>query len=170
MIFMGRCTEKGGFGNYLEDSSLHWHSFLCLRFVVHAVDCALKSCALLYSEIIKGVFPVSVKIEWSVNVPFSVSVLTLDSCCTSQDKFKGYWIHGRAFLAVMQSEVWVSSLSLWQWGLMALVLAVAGSPGGGGRQLFPSAHRFWGPIECSFQFWFLNTWVMFPTQGSSNTW
>ena len=42
----------------------------------------LNSCALLHSEIIKGIFPVSVKIEQPVDVPFSVSLPALDSGCT----------------------------------------------------------------------------------------
>lgn len=45
------------------------------------MDCALNSCAFLHSEIIKGIFLVSVKVEQSVDVPFSVSIPALDSCC-----------------------------------------------------------------------------------------
>lgn len=72
----------------MEDTSLHWHSFLCLRSIVHAVDWALNSNALLYGEIIKGILPVSVKIEQSVDVPFSLSLPALDSGCTFWGSFK----------------------------------------------------------------------------------
>lgn len=41
----------------------------------------MNSRALLHSEIIKGIFPVSVKTEQSVDVPFSVSLPALDSGC-----------------------------------------------------------------------------------------
>lgn len=79
---------SGGFGNFLEDTSLHWHSFLCRRLIVHAVACALNRCVLLHSEIIKGVFPVSVKVEQSVDVLFSVSIPAFDSGCTFPGQFK----------------------------------------------------------------------------------
>lgn len=46
----------------------------------------------------------------------------------------------------------------------------AGPLGGGGRWLFSPEHRFGGPIQCCFQFWFPNTWVMVPTWDSSSAW
>lgn len=53
--------------------------------------CALNSCVLLCSEIIKDIFPVSVKIEQSVDVPFSVSLPALDSSCTFRGQVQACW-------------------------------------------------------------------------------
>lgn len=61
-----------------------WHSFLCLRVVVHAVPCALNPCALLPSGIFAGLVAVSVRIEQPVVVLLSVSLPALGSGCAAR--------------------------------------------------------------------------------------